>query len=120
MNQNSFKPYVESELPAGFKYPDSYLKLSKNLEVLRSIHYFPWWFSDAEKSLKEEMEIYYNLTGQKDLIEFARDGDWGLFFDANDHSGDPKVLVYDLGNRENHYEATDFDSWLNFVIKKNN
>ena len=59
MNQNSFKPYVESELPAGFKYPDSYLKLSKNLEVLRSIHYFPWWFSDAEKSLKEEIKCRY-------------------------------------------------------------
>ena len=53
MKQISFKPYSQKELPVGFKYPDSYLKLSLDLEHINSIPYFSWWFSDAEKPLEE-------------------------------------------------------------------
>ncbi|WP_373359055.1 hypothetical protein ACEN3H_08705 [Acinetobacter lactucae] len=118
MFQNNFKPFSEDELPQGFNYPVKYLKLSKNLKSLHSIPYFSWWFYDAVEPLDETMDIYFSLTGCKNLIVFARDGDWAACFDATDYSGDPKVLVYDLGNRENHYEKKNFDEWLKFVISE--
>ncbi|ENX35264.1 hypothetical protein F889_00931 [Acinetobacter colistiniresistens] len=49
-------------------------------------------------------------------MEFARDGDWAACFDLTDHSGEPKVFVYDLGNKENFYEKENFDQWLRFVL----
>lgn len=116
--QQEFSPYPVSELPLGFKYPNSYLELARDLGILKSISKFPWWFSNAEGSLKKNMNIYFNLTGNQYLIEFARDGDWAACFDASDHSGDPKVVVYDLGNKNNHYEKENFDEWLKFVINE--
>lgn len=53
MKQSSFKPYTQHDLPNGFKYPESYLKLSLSLNKLSSIPYFSWWFSDAEEPLEE-------------------------------------------------------------------
>lgn len=116
MKQISFKPYSQKELPVGFKYPDSYLKLSLDLEHINSIPYFSWWFSNVYKSLDEIIENFYILTGKKNLLVFARDGDWAACFDLTDHSGDPKVFVYDLGNKENFYEKENFDEWLSFVL----
>lgn len=115
MSQNQFRPYSDIELPSGFKYPKSYLNLSMNLNDINNIPYFSWWFSDTEEPLSEHMNIYFNLTGRQNLIEFARDGDWAACFDAMDHSGNPKVLVYDLGNKENFYEKNNFEEWLEFV-----
>ena len=116
MKQSSFKLYAQHDLPNGFKYPESYLKLSLSLNKLNSIPYFSWWFSDAEKPLEEITNIYYILTGKRNLLDFARDGDWAACFDLTDHSGDPKVFVYDLGNKENFYEKENFDEWLSFVL----
>ena len=116
MKQSSFKLYAQHDLPNGFKYPESYLKLSLSLNKLSSIPYFSWWFSDAEKPLEEITNIYYILTGKRNLLDFARDGDWAACFDLTDHSGDPKVFVYDLGNKENFYEKENFDEWLSFVL----
>ncbi|WON79068.1 hypothetical protein OK024_08720 [Acinetobacter sp. UGAL515B_02] len=118
MFQNTFKPFSEDELPQYFNYPVKYLELSKNLKPLHSIPYFSWWFYDAVEPLDEIMEIYFSLTGRKNLIVFARDSDWAACFDATDYSGNPKVLVYDLGNRENHYEKKNFDEWLKFIISE--
>ncbi|MCU4504437.1 hypothetical protein KTI78_14850 [Acinetobacter sp. WU_MDCI_Abxe161] len=73
MFQNTFKPFSKAELPAEFTYPVNYLQLSKNLTSLHSIPYFPWWFYDAVEPLNETMEIYFSLTGRKNLIVFARD-----------------------------------------------
>ena len=117
MAQSNFKPYLNQELPIGFKYPKSYLNLSMDLHELNAIPYFSWWFSDALEPLEEIKDIYYNLTGNKDLIEFARDGDWAACFDLTDYSGNPKVFVYDLGNKNNFYEKENFDQWLEFVVK---
>jgi hypothetical protein len=116
MQQSNFKPYTEKELPVGFKYPESYLKLSLGLKEINSIPYFSWWFSDANESLEEVTDIYYKLTGRKNLFDFARDGDWAACFDLTDHSGNPKVFVYDLGNKQNFYVKETFDEWLHFII----
>ena len=116
MKQSSFKLYAQHDLPNGFKYPESYLKLSLSLNKLSSIPYFSWWFSDAEESLEEVEDIYYNLTGHRGLVEFARDGDWAACFDLKDHSGNPRVFVYDLGNKKNFYQKENFDEWLSFVL----
>ena len=59
----------------------------------------------------------YFLKHHQDLIEFARDGDWAACFDLTDYSGNPKVFVYDLGNKNNFYEKENFDQWLEFVVK---
>lgn len=118
--QNSFKVYSEQQLPNGFKYPESYLSLSKNMMKINKLYRFPWWFHDAEDNLVELMAIYQELTTRNDLIPFARDGDWAACFDSADKSGNPKVIVYDLGNNEIHYEVENFDEWLNIVISEIN
>lgn len=44
--------------------------------------------------------------------------EWAACFNLLDHSGDPKVYVYDLGNRNNHYESNNFEEWLKLVISE--
>ena len=58
------------------------------------------------------------LTGVADLIAFARDGDWAACFKLTDYSGNPRVYVHDLGNKDNKYECKDFDEWLAEEIKR--
>lgn len=118
MKRKKFIPYPYSALPSSFKYPESYLLLSKDLSLLNGIEYFPWWFEDGVNDPKDVEEIYEELTGVKNLIPFARDGDWAACFKGNDTSGNPRVYVYDHVNIENKYEIDNFDNWLKFVIKE--
>ena len=38
-------------------------------------------------------------------------------FKLTDYSGNPRVYVHDLGNKDNKYECKDFDEWLAEEIK---
>ncbi|MDU2245625.1 MAG: SMI1/KNR4 family protein [Haemophilus parainfluenzae] len=90
--QTKFNLYPKEQLPENFKFPQSYIDLlySKAIE---------------------------KLTGVADLISFARDGDWAACFKLTDYSGNPRVYVHDLGNKDNKYECKDFDEWLAEEIK---
>ena len=121
MKQLTFKPYSDEYLPYGFKLPQEYLALSKDMSYLQNIQYFSWWFvdgSESNNSLQEDIDIYYRLTGHSNLLVFARDGDWAACFDLNDHSKNPQVWVYDLGNRENYGKYINFSEWLNSVVQE--
>ncbi|KEZ22617.1 SMI1/KNR4 family protein [Glaesserella parasuis] len=116
--RNTFRVYSPYALD-GFIYPSKYLELSNDLTEISKIPFFSWWFEDCDDS---ELEIYTqaleHFTGIKNLISFARDGDWAACFNLLDRSGDPKVYVYDLGNRNNHYEVKNFEEWLKLVISE--
>lgn len=64
------------------------------------------------------MDIYFELTSKRNLLPFARDRDWAACFDSMDISPNPRVYVYDLGNKANHYEMASFEEWLAFVIEE--
>jgi len=102
--QTKFNLYPKEQLPENFKFPQSYIDLSSNMEKINELEYFPWWFIEK-------------LTGVADLIAFARDGDWAACFKLTDYSGNPRVYVHDLGNKDNKYECKDFDEWLAEEIK---
>lgn len=116
VTQTRFVPFPSSLLPQGFRYPEAYLTLSRGFIAPR---YFRWWFisADAEASaLDWDYRLHWQSQGwrhldQIDPIPFARDGDWSAYFDGNDRSGDPHIVVSDLGNRANGYTMPDFDSW---------
>ena len=122
--QNKFNLYPKDQLPKDFKFPQSYIDLSTNMEKINRLGYFPWWFEnpDYENSeFEDSVELYSNaikdLTGVPNLLSFARNGDWAACFNLTDYSGNPRVYVHDLGNRENKYEYKDFDEWLFEEIK---
>lgn len=90
------------------------------MEKINELEYFPWWFEDSE--FEDNVYLYSKaieeLTGVADLIAFARDGDWAACFKLTDYSGNPRVYVHDLGNKDNKYECKDFDEWLAEEIKR--
>ena len=112
--QTKFNLYPKEQLPENFKFPQSYIDLSSNMEKINELEYFPWWFEDNVYLYSKAIE---ELTGVSDLIAFARDGDWAACFKLTDYSGNPRVYVHDLGNEANKYECKDFDEWLAEEIK---
>lgn len=85
---------------------------------------FVWWFIDND--VHGPMEWEFRLTDKNDgwdaladidPIPFARDGDFAAFFDGNDRTGDPKVVVVDLGNEVYGREYANFDAWLERAFK---
>ncbi|UTO04527.1 SMI1/KNR4 family protein [Moraxella sp. FZLJ2107] len=112
--QISFNPYSQEMLPGGFKYPKSYLNLSKDTSTINwdSEFMFPWWFEDCQEELTEVMNIHQELAKLNNLIPFARNGDWAACFNANDISGSPQVIVVDLGNPKYVSYCDNFDKWL--------
>ncbi|MDO4895315.1 SMI1/KNR4 family protein [Moraxella sp.] len=113
--QTSFNPYSQEMLPEGFNYPKSYLELSKDTSTINwdSEFMFPWWFEDYGT---EGAELSYMLRNKKiansNLIPFAQNGDWKAYFNANDISGNPQVIVVDLGNTKNIEYFNNFNEWL--------
>ena len=124
--QTKFNLYPKEQLPENFKFPQSYIDLSSNMmEKINELEYFPWWFEDPDYENSEIEDSVYlyskaieKLTGVADLISFARDGDWAACFKLTDYSGNPRVYVHDLGNKDNKYECKDFDEWLAEEIKR--
>lgn len=114
---NHLTPYSDDILPLGFTYPAAYLRFHDELEIPQGL---VWDFPDdrydharGEWNFRQHWKsngwLYLN---EIDPIPFARNGDWAAFFDGNDHSGDPKVVVVDLGNKMNSYKLPNFDAWF--------
>ena len=115
VKQNSFNPYPNEMLPIGFNYPKNYLKLAKSTYTINydKEYIFPWWFEDYGP---EGALLSYELRNSQilgsNLIPFAQNGCWKAYFDANDISNNPKVIVIDLDNTENYEIFNNFDEWL--------
>lgn len=102
-----FSPYPDRILPDGFKYPDRYLELSKGIDAPEKLI---WEFENTEY---EASQIAWDTRKDygENLIPFAQERDWAAYFDGNDTSGDPSVIVIDLGNTENTYYRENFAAW---------
>ncbi|MFB6349235.1 hypothetical protein ACFBZI_07360 [Moraxella sp. ZJ142] len=115
--QISFSPYPQQMLLEGFSYPQSYLKLSQDTSTINwsSQYLFPWWFEDHGT---EGAELAYRFRKSDsdivglNLIPFAQNGDWEAYFNADDTSGNPQVIVIDLSDTKYVSYCDDFDSWL--------
>lgn len=118
--QKTFRTYDIERLCPGFKYPSKYLELAKLNDLPDN---FPWWFDDADTEggqLSLKLRGSYDSwvgVGRKNLIPFAQLNDDAAFFDGDDLSGDPKVIVIDLGNKERAYELQNFEAWLHDALK---
>ncbi|WP_072490575.1 hypothetical protein [Granulibacter bethesdensis] len=114
-------PYPKEILPSGFSYPKNYLRFAEEVEVPDELI---WWFPGEEfdhAAAEWEFRLVWKSKGwlyldDIDPIPFARNGDWAAFFDGNDLSGDPKVVVVDLGNKENSYRLPNFDAWFDRAL----
>lgn len=113
MIKKSFKPYPAEILPKGFIYPTRYLELADNTATVQSDEYFQWWFEDADN---EGSKLAYRFRNDKieglNLVPFAQNGDLLANFDGDDHSGNPRVVIVDLGNLPFHLFFDNFDDWL--------
>jgi hypothetical protein len=117
------QPYAPELLPKGFTYPDSYLEFVDQRAVPDRLI---WWFPDERFGHAKrawEFRLHWQSKGwlylnEIDPIPFARNGDWAAFFDGNDHSGDPRVVVVDLGNKMNSYKLQNFDAWYQMALKE--
>ncbi len=114
--QISFSIPPKNLLPKGFQYPEGYLTHSKTMGYPLQ---FLWDFIDHEEHDFIEWKCRLNpkINGWSalaniDPIPFARNGDWAAHFDGNDHSGDPIVVVIDLGNKAHGYTHENFSDWL--------
>ena len=113
IKQKSFKPYSSEILPVGFVYPDAYIQLTKNTETVKSDEYFQWWFLD---SITEGAKLSYSLRNNKikdfNLVPFAQNSEWMAYFDGDDCSGDPRVIVVDLTDLPSFMIFENFNEWL--------
>ena len=120
MMQEFFAPYSDNMLPAGFKYPDRYIQFSRGVNFPSGLL---WRFKDAglesgqsSWSLRLSRKEWRNMEN-RNLIPFAQMNDDAAFFDGDDTSGDPKVIVLDLGNKNRSYELPNFDAWLKDALE---
>lgn len=118
--QKKFTPYPNELLPNKFLYPKKYLEVSENPSFIEHTkdYDFHWWFEDYGT---ESAEIAYkfrnsDVTGLN-LIPFANNGDWQAYFDGDDTSGNPKVIVVDLTDLPFHIIYNNFEEWLDLAIK---
>ena len=113
IKQKSFKPYSSKILPVGFVYPATYIQLTKNTEAVKSDEYFQWWFLD---STTEGSKLSYSLRNNKikdfNLVPFAQNSEWMAYFDGDDCSGDPRVIVVDLTDLPSFMIFENFNEWL--------
>ena len=113
--QDNFNPYPKDLLPTKFIYPVKYLEISENPKLVshNKDYHFRWWFEDA---VNEGSKLSYRLRNDKieglNLVPFAQNGDWLANFDGDDTSGNPRVVVVDLGDLPFHMICEDFADWL--------
>ena len=115
--QGSFTPFPAETLPDGFQYPKLYLQFATSIGFPTGLI---WWFVSAQTpggDLAWDNRLYWSsegwrFLGEIDPIPFAKNGDWAAYFDGRDPSGDPAIVVADLGNRANAYRLDSFDAWL--------
>ena len=113
IKQKSFKPYPAEILPKDFSYPTRYLELADSTATVQSDEYFQWWFVDAET---DGGKLCYRLRNddieELNLVPFAKNGDLLANLDGDDHSGNPRVVIVDLGNLPFYLSCDNFDVWL--------
>lgn len=113
IKQKSFKPYPIEMLPDGFTYPDLYLQLANCTNTVQSDEYFQWWFEDSDS---EGAKLAYLLRKNKikdfNLIPFANNSEWKAYFDGDDNSGNPKIIVIDLTYLPSLTICESFNEWL--------
>ena len=107
--------FSPEQLPAGFQYPDQFLKMVGGRE-LPDIE--PWWFL----CIHEETALFWlkSLKAQypnRSLVPFAKleDSDDLACFDGCDASGNPVVKyihAFASAGWEDRGEAREFSSWL--------
>lgn len=117
----SFTPYADEILPPGFKYPKRYLDMSKGIGMTE---YTGWDFGNSDTEAGQHglsLQGHYNrwaIVRGRFLIPFAQCMDDAAFFDGCDTSGDPKVIVLDLGNKERGFELENFDAWVEMTLRE--
>ena len=57
--QTKFNLYPKEQLPENFKFPQSYIDLSSNMEKINELEYFPWWFEDPDYENSEIEDSVY-------------------------------------------------------------
>jgi len=114
MRNIPFTPYPDRILPDGFKYPDRYLELSKGIDVPEKLI---WEFEDTENEEISRLAWQNSKKRGENLIPFAQERDYKAYFDGNDTTGDPGVIVIDLGNTENTYYRENFAAWYQDALE---
>lgn len=105
---------VQLVTPAGFQYPDRYLR-AVSREPLDDIE--PWmWLSFYRDQLDGWREIVSDQFPERTLVPFAKhqDTDDVFCFDGTDHTGDPPVLIihtFTTPGWEYRGEWASFDDW---------
>lgn len=113
IKQTNFNLFPEEILPKGFKYPAQFISLSKDTSSINGDEYFQWWFDDADTSAGElAYSVRNNFLNDFNLVPFAKNGDWIANFDGSDTSGNPRVIIVDLGDLPFHMFCDNFDDWL--------
>lgn len=116
-----FVPYADDLLPEGFKYPELYIRISQGSGFPEGL---VWKFTDAYAPNGELIwEVGaahegWRVISNRNLIPFAQSGNETAFFDGNDISGEPIVVIIDLINNEYMYELTNFDEWLKYALEE--
>lgn len=117
--------FEDQDLPAGFRFPDAYLKLIQ--DEFPDLN--PWWFVAEEPETATLLYRIINeeLRSKKLLIPFAKIDDSSgdvACFDGEDTSGNPKVY-FSVGTENDmsgidwseRYCLKNFDEWLEFAKK---
>ena len=60
--QTKFNLYPKEQLPENFKFPQSYIDLSSNMEKINELEYFPWWFEDPDYENSEIEDSVYPVS----------------------------------------------------------
>ena len=70
--QTKFNLYPKEQLPENFKFPQSYIDLSSNMEKINELEYFPWWFEDPdyENSEIEDSVYLYSKDNKYECKDF--------------------------------------------------
>ncbi len=113
MQNFPFTPIPDDILPEGFRYPEYYLKLSNGLNIPEKMI---WEFDSADYEASQIAWGTRNDYGEN-LVPFAQERDWAAYFDGNDTSGDPGVIVINLGNTENTYYRENFAAWYQDALE---
>lgn len=113
--QDKFNPCPKNLLPIKFIYPIKYLEISENPKLVNHNkgYHFRWWFEDANSDVSKLSYKYRNdkIEGFN-LIPFANNGEWEAYFDGDNHSGNPRVIVVDLSDLPFHMICENFADWL--------
>lgn len=118
--QKTFNPYPKNMLPINFQYPENYIALSKSTDSINyhEKYHFQWWFEDYGT---DGAELSFQLRNKKipnmNLIPFAQNGDWKAYFDGDDISATPKVIVIDLTDLSSYMVCKNFEEWLFLAIQ---